>query len=197
MGFDIGPGEIFTPAVAAISFIKKAGISGVHLLTTGDVDKEFAEAGIYSCSDGVDAVIVGDAGDNFSYERMNGAFRFLLEGAGLIALEKDRYWMAGDGMMLSAGPFVSALEYATGKTAAIMGKPSKTFFELALDSMGVGASDTAMVGDDIMTDIGGSISCGIDGILVRTGKFRPETLQAAEVKPTAVIRSVAHLETIL
>ncbi len=197
MGFDIGTGEVFTPAVAAIAYIKKTGISGVHLLTTGDVDKEFAESGIFSRSDGVEAVVVGDAGDNFSYERMNSAFRFLLEGAALIALEKDRYWMAEDGLMLSAGPFVSALEYATGNVAVVMGKPSRTFFELALDSMGAGAAEAAMIGDDVITDIGGAIRCGMRGILVRTGKFRPETLQSAEMKPTAVIPSIAHLETLL
>ncbi len=197
MGFDIGTGEVFTPAVAAIAYIKKTGISGVHLLTTGDVDKEFAKAGIFSCHDGVEAVVVGDAGDNFSYGRMNTAFRFLLEGASLIALEKDRYWMSEEGLMLSAGPFVSALEYATGNAAVVMGKPSRTFFELALNSMGAGASEAVMIGDDVMTDIGGSVRCGMQGILVRTGKYRPETLQAAEIKPNAVIRSIADLETLL
>ena len=169
----------------------------MHLLTTGDVDSEFAESGIFSRSEGVEAVIVGDAGDNFSYERMNCAFRLILEGASLIALEKDRYWMAKEGLVLSAGPFVSALEYATGNEAVVMGKPSRKFFELALDSMGAGVSDAAMIGDDVITDIGGAIRCGLKGILVRTGKFRPETLQAAEIKPTAVIPSIAHLETLL
>ncbi len=70
--------------------------------------------------------------------------------------------MAEDGLMLSAGPFVSALEYATGNVAVVMGKPSRTFFELALDSMGAGAAEAAMIGDDVITDIGGQYGavCG-------------------------------------
>ena len=56
---------------------------------------------------------------------MNHDFRCLMEGADLIALEKDRYWMAPDGISLSAGPFVAALESATGETATVVGKPLK------------------------------------------------------------------------
>lgn len=29
-----------------------------------------------------------------------------------------------------------------------------------------------MVGDDIVSDVGGAQSCGMAGVLVRTGKFR-------------------------
>lgn len=100
-------------------------------------------------------MIVGDAGDMITYDSLNTAFRYLMEGAELIALEKDRYWMAHDGLSLSAGPFVHALELASGKTAIIMGKPSTAFFDLALNDMGLLPGQVAMIGDDITTDIGG------------------------------------------
>ena len=91
----------------------------------------------------------------FTYTRLNEAFRQLLEGAELIALEKDRYWMGNDGMMLSAGPFVAALEYASGKKAVVMGKPSRDFFMRALASMNARPDHSVMIGDDVVTDIGG------------------------------------------
>ena len=81
---------------------------------------------------------MGDAGDNFNYDTMNQVFRQVQEGAGIIALEKDRYWMGSDGLMLSAGPFVRGIEYATGKTATLMGKPSPDFFGMALRDYGTG-----------------------------------------------------------
>ena len=79
-----------------------------------------------------------------------------MAGAELIALEKDRYWMDRDGLSLSAGPFVSALEFATGKHAVVMGKPSRSFFELALMDMDLRPEEVAMIGDDIFTDIAGA-----------------------------------------
>ena len=127
-------------------------------------------------------MIIGDAGDKITYDSMNTAFRFLMDGAELLALENDRYWMAADGLSLSAGPIVKALEYATGKTATVMGKPSRTFFNLALQDMHLRPEQVAMIGDDIITDIGGAYHAGMKGILVRTGKFRSDSVETADNK---------------
>jgi HAD superfamily hydrolase (TIGR01458 family) len=141
--------------------------------------------------------VVGDAGDNFSYEAMTRAFRLIREGAGIIALEKDRYWMGSDGLMLSAGPFVDALEYATGKTAVVMGKPSAGYFHMALASMGVGPGDAVMIGDDVASDTGGAMKAGMQGILVKTGKYDEDSVRSAAVKPDLVIDSIAAIRDVL
>jgi HAD superfamily hydrolase (TIGR01458 family) len=120
-----------------------------------------------------------------------------MEGAGIIALEKDRYWMAPEGLALSAGPFVSALEYATRQSARVMGKPSPEFFRLALEALGLPAGSVAMIGDDIDTDIGGALSVGMQAILVRTGKFRADVTESSPVSPTAVIDNFAQMEKML
>jgi HAD superfamily hydrolase (TIGR01458 family) len=197
MGFDIPEGYIFTPPLATIAHMKKTGKQHCYLLTTGDVDRDFEHVCAQDTSTKKDYVIVGDAGGSITYDRLNTAFRHLMDGAELIALEKDRYWMAPDGLSLSAGPFVQALEFATGKTAMVMGKPSKAFFDLALRDMGLQPDQVAMIGDDITTDIGGAHHAGMRGILVRTGKFREDVLKSATVKPTHIIDSIAYLQDIL
>ena len=197
LGFDIPERAIFTPPLAAVRYMQETGKHRAYLLTTGDVDRDFAGTCTDDGSTNVDYVIVGDAGDKMTYASMNHAFRCLMEGADLIALEKDRYWMAPDGISLSAGPFVAALESATGKTATVVGKPSKAFFDLALRDMGLAADGVVMIGDDILTDIGGAQAAGMRGVLVRTGKFREEALEAALIKPAAVINSVGDIGTIL
>jgi HAD superfamily hydrolase (TIGR01458 family) len=196
-GFRIPVEYIFTPPLAAISFLEHANKNHCYLLTTEDVYRDFEDAGISDTGNQVDFVIIGDAGDKITYDSMNTAFRHLMTGADLIALENDRYWMAPDGLSLSAGPFVQALEFATGKTATIVGKPSKTFFELALRDMGLRADQVAMIGDDIRTDIGGALSMGIQGILVRTGKYRKDAVDNSEIKPECIIDSIAQLRDIL
>jgi HAD superfamily hydrolase (TIGR01458 family) len=197
MGFDIPVEYIFTPPIAAVACLKKAGKHHCYLLTTGDVYRDFEQE--ISCETGakVDFVIIGDAGEKITYDSLNTAFRHLMNGAGLIALEKDRYWMAPGGLSLSAGPFVHALEFATGITATIVGKPSKKFFELALRDMGLRADQVAMIGDDILTDIGGARIMGMQGILVRTGKYRKDAVETAVLKPDYVIDSIARLQDIL
>jgi len=197
MGFDIPENHIFTPSVAATALLKKTDKSRCYLLTTCDVQQDFEKE--YSCVTGttVDFVIVGDAGERITYDTMNRAFYYLMNGADLIALEKDRFWMAPGGLSLSAGPFVQALEFATGKSATIVGKPSKMFFELALSDMGLFSDQVAMIGDDILIDIGGADAIGMQGILVRTGKYRKEDVDIAAIKPRWIIDSMAQLRDIL
>jgi HAD superfamily hydrolase (TIGR01458 family) len=196
MGFSIEDREILTPAVAAAAILREKGKTA-FLLTTGDTHRDFEEAGVPLTEDRPDTIVVGDAGDRFTYALLNRAMRMVLSGAGIVALEKDRTWMGADGPMLSAGPFVAALEYATGREALCVGKPSPAFFAAALGDLGVPAAGTAMVGDDIETDIGGAQRCGIMGILVRTGKYREEVLASSGIVPDLVIGSVADLPDLL
>jgi HAD superfamily hydrolase (TIGR01458 family) len=198
MGFDIDPSAIFTPPLAAIAKMNAAGRHRCMLITTGDVHEDFEEYCEMSDKPGnVDYVVVGDAGDDLTYATLNRAFRLINTGAELIALEKDRYWMAEGGLMLSAGPFIAALEFATGKSATVMGKPSRQFFEMALSDMGLPADQVAMIGDDILTDVAGARKAGMKAILVRTGKFSKISLDSAAIKPTSVIDSIAGIVDIL
>ena len=191
MGLEIPEKYIFTPSLAAVTFIKKTGRQNCFLLVTSDAEQDFSQLCTVNPDAGIDFVIVGDAGERITYDSMTRAFRYLMDGAELIALEKDRYWMAGDGLSLSAGPFVAALEYATGKTATVVGKPSGNFFNLALGDMGLQPDKAVMIGDDVNTDIAGSQNAGMQGILVRTGKFREEVLRNAPARPSYVIDSIA------
>ena len=196
MGFSLDDREILTPAVAAAAILREEGKTA-FLLTTGDTHRDFEEAGVPLTEDRPDTIVIGDAGDRLTYALLNRAMRMVLSGAEIVALEKDRTWMGPDGPMLSAGPFVAALEYATGKEALCVGKPSPAFFAAALGDLGVPAAGTAMVGDDIETDIGGAQQCGIMGILVRTGKYREEVLASSGIVPDLVIGSVADLPDLL
>jgi HAD superfamily hydrolase (TIGR01458 family) len=197
MGFTIPEDKIFTPPVAALAYMKKTGKKRGYLLVTEGVERDFEEAGMCSSQNLIDCVIIGDAGDRITYNSLNTAFRHLMNGAELIALEKDRYWMAPDGLSLSAGPFVKALEFATGTAATIIGKPSKTFFDRALKDMCLQPDQVAMIGDDIITDIGGAHEMGMKSVLVRTGKYRKDVLNDSGIKPTCIIDSLAHLGEIL
>ena len=118
-------------------------------------------------------MLVGDAAEGFSYSAMNTAFRILMRGGRLVAMGRNRYFRDGDELSLDADPFVRALEYAAGVQAVITGKPDGEFFRGALASMDLQPADVVMVGDDVEADVQGAVACGLRGILVQTGKYRP------------------------
>src|SRR5438445_10430484 len=116
---------------------------------------------------------------------MNAAFRMLMNGAVLLAMHTNLYWLASDGLRLDSGPYVHALELATGKQATVLGKPDRAFFEQALRTIGVGTHEAVMVGDDIENDVGGAQRAGLRGVLVCTGKHRADSPLLAKVRPDA------------
>ncbi len=195
-GLNIPEEFIFTPAAALVSVLKEKNIQKCFFLTETDVKKDLLLAGIIE-SNGAEAVVVGDAGDYFNYHSLNKAFRLLIGGASFFALEKDRYWMDNEGLSLSAGPFVYGLEYASGVSAHLIGKPSSAFFAKALESMKIDASEAVMVGDDIHTDIGGSQKAGMKGILVKTGKFDSQRVEESGITPYRIIDSIRDLPEII
>ena len=128
---------------------------------------------------------------------LNEVFNCLISGAKLIAIHKNRFWQTERGLQMDIGGFIEALEYASGARAMIIGKPSLDFFQIALDDMGLSPSETAIIGDDIDTDVGGGQQAGLCGILVKTGKYRQAYAQASPIKPDLILDSVRDLPGML
>lgn len=167
LGIAVAPDELLTPASAARALLLERGLRPLLLIHPG-LTPDF---------DGIDqhepnAVVVGDAGDHFSYAGLNQAFRLLHAGAPLLALGRNRYFQEADGLSLDAGPFVAALEYAAGVRAELLGKPAPALFEAALRPLHCHPAEAVMIGDDVEADVNGALAAGLRGILVRTGKYR-------------------------
>jgi HAD superfamily hydrolase (TIGR01458 family) len=128
---------------------------------------------------------------------MNRIFRMLMDGAELVAMHRNLYWRTSEGWQLDGGAYVAGLEEATGRRATVCGKPSEAFFTAALEQIGASPSRAAMVGDDVESDVLGAQAVGLTGVLVRTGKFRPEDLVRANGTPDAILDSIADLPGLL
>ncbi len=199
-GFDVSAEDIFTATLAGAAVAKDAGyrcvtpfVPEASLADMGDLDLCGGTSG-RPAEPRPEAVIIGDLGERWSYALLQEAFEYLMAGAALIALSRDRYWLRGDRLSLDAGPFVAGLEFATGKNAIVAGKPSPTFYAAALGSMGLQSPESAaMVGDDLWSDVQGAQRAGLQGWLVRTGKHRDSVLAESGVKPDRILDSVAAL----
>jgi phospholysine phosphohistidine inorganic pyrophosphate phosphatase len=193
--FAVSDRELVTPAALAVRHCRERGHRRVALLMHDEVKADFE--GLEEAEGPVDAVIVGDLGTAWDYEVLNRAFRLVMEGAELVALQKNRYWLMAGGLSLDVGPFVAALEYASRREAVVVGKPSPGFFELVLRDLGVEAEEAAMVGDDVETDVGGALRAGLAAVLVRTGKYRADAVRASGIQPTATVGSIAEVPALL
>lgn len=180
IGFVVAENEVITGALAARQVLLRRGLRP-YLLVHPQLVPEFDGIAL----DQPNAVVVGDAADGFTYAAMNAAMRVLLDdpGAPLIAIARNRYFRAADGLCLDAGPYVAALEYAASVRAELTGKPAPGIFRAALADLETRPDQAAMIGDDIDGDIGGAQAIGLRGVLVRTGKYRPS--DEAEGKPRA------------
>jgi HAD superfamily hydrolase (TIGR01458 family) len=184
LGLEITGEELFTPGQAARGWLTEHHATP-ELLVHPDLEKEFAGLPKRERR----AVVVGDAGETFTYDTLNRAFRALIDGADLLALAKNRTFKGDDGKLnLDAGAFVTALEYATGKEATVLGKPSPVFFGSALASMDCAPAEAVMVGDDAEADVAGSLNAGFGcALLVRTGKYRDGDETRFTPHPTATV----------
>jgi len=155
--------------------------------------------GVVLCGEEADAILFGGADDLpetnqvFSYMNLARAFAEIQAGAELYCLHKNRWWQTHRGPLLDSGAFVAGLEYAAGVEAHVLGKPSRAYFQAALEAVDGEPERTYMVGDDVEADVGGAQALGMHGVLVRTGKFRDEWLAASGVTPDVVLDSVADL----
>ena len=155
--------------------------------------------GVKLVGEDADAVLLGGADETdetnrvFSYMNLARAFAELDAGAELYCLHKNRWWQTSRGPLLDSGAFVAGLEYAAGIEATVLGKPSPAFFGVALEAVDADPEQTWMVGDDLEADVAGAKSCGLNAILVRTGKFRESALDDALVKPDAVVDSLGDV----
>jgi HAD superfamily hydrolase (TIGR01458 family) len=193
LGIELDTDELQTTPVAAARVLKGRRVLA---LTMPSIREDLE--GVELVGDNADAVLVGGADETaetnrvFSYMNLARAFGELEAGADLFCLHKNPWWQTSRGTLLDAGAFVVGLEYATGAQATVLGKPSASYFEAALEAVDSDPEHAWMVGDDVDADIGGAGALGMHTILVRTGKFRDDA-GAWSAQPQAVVDSIADV----
>ncbi|WP_406864376.1 TIGR01458 family HAD-type hydrolase [Streptomyces sp. HUAS MG47] len=198
LGFPVGPDDILTAPAATAAYLRdRHPDARCLLLTTGDVRGDMDGITLVEDDGRPDVIVLGGAGEAFTYTALNDVFRHLDGGAHLVAMHRNLYWRTAGGLDLDTGAFLLGLERAAGVEAVITGKPSAAFFGAALEHLGIEAGQAVMIGDDVESDVLAAQRAGITGVLVRTGKYRPEAVRAADGTPDHVVDSFADLPALL
>lgn len=203
-----------------VADLQAAGIPARRedVVTTGDLTARFllrnhpgarievfADGAPFSSSDGLtivtedpDLVVLGGVGDWLGRDSLDSILRYALAGVPLVAMHENLTWKSESGISLDLGGLLPGIEKASGARAIVIGKPSRSFFTLALASKGMRANGSVMVGDDVDSDVRAAQALGLTGVLVRTGKCVGETWRRdAGVAPDFVIDSVADLPAVV
>ena len=193
-GIEVDVSEVQTTADAAVAALRGRRVLAlvIHALV-GDLE------GIDLVGEGAQAVLLGGADETpetnlvFSYMNLARAFAELDLGAELYCLHRNRWWQTQRGPLLDSGCFVAGLEFAAETEAIVLGKPSPAYFDAACKALDAEPGMTWMVGDDLESDVLGAHGVGMRTVLVRTGKFRPDEVEASRVQPNGIVSSIAHL----
>lgn len=178
--------HVFTPALAARTYIEDHGLAPYFVISSS-LREDFV--GVKGGSR--PAVVIGDAYEEFTYAKLNEAFRLIEHGAEFLALAANRSFRDADGeLSLDVGGFIACLEYAANRKAHVLGKPSSDFFRLAVVAMGLAPQNAVMIGDDAEFDVSAAIKAGLHGVLVRTGKYKPGVEDGLAPKPDAVVSNL-------
>jgi HAD superfamily hydrolase (TIGR01458 family) len=145
-----------------------------------------------------EAIVVGDIEDRWNYQIVNDIFRKVLAGADLVAMHKNKFWNPEGELLIDAGAFITGIEYASGKEAILIGKPSPLYFKAALESIDAKIEDGFfMIGDDIENDITAAQDIGGKGILISTGKTKYPLDENFNIKPDFEAHSLRNVIEIL
>lgn len=136
---------------------------------------------------GLDAeyVVIGHDLD-FNYNKLKTAVNCLLNGAKFLTTARGRLFPFRRRMYPGTGAIVSAIEYATGKRASMIGKPSNFMVKLVKKFT---KGKVVIFGDELDSDIVFGKKAGWATVLVRSGVDK----EAKKVKPDKILSSVADL----
>ncbi len=192
IGLPILQEELINTTKVAVQYLNKYDNPKCYFVLKEEVKKDFSEFNEDQINP--DFIIVGDIGDKWNYTLLNKLFNMIMNGSHLIALHKGRFWQTEEGLKIDIGAFITGLEYTTGQEATVLGKPTKEFFNLAINGLNIPPENIAMVGDDINNDVAGAQGLGMFGILVKTGKFRQEYINRSSIEPDLIINSIKEIK---
>ncbi|MEC7286492.1 MAG: TIGR01458 family HAD-type hydrolase [Bacteroidota bacterium] len=189
IGLKINISDVITSNYAGVLTIKKMGLKNCKLIMTEEAKLDYKKFQLQNKK--IDAIVIGDIGEKWSFSLMNELMNDVISGAEIIALHKGKYYQSQGKLKIDCGAFVAGLEYSTSKKAISIGKPKKSFFDLA--AFDLGTNKICLVGDDLHNDIEGGQKMGYKTILVKTGKYRQNIFDKSKIKPDFCIPSIKEL----
>ncbi|MDX1892414.1 HAD-IIA family hydrolase [Mycolicibacterium sp. 050158] len=208
-GMDVTADEVITAAVLTADYVRdRYPEARCFLVNSGQIAEDMPGIDIVyardagSNPDTPDVVLLGGAGSEYDHVTLSRVYDWMAQGVPVVAMHRSTAWNTAAGLRIDTGMYLIGMEETSGRKATAVGKPAPEGFLAAAGRLGVDPEEMYVVGDDLNNDVLAGQVVGMTGVLVRTGKFRQDTLDrwAADefaMQPNYVIDSVADLPRLL
>jgi len=199
MGVTVAEKQMVSSGQATVRYLNREYPGKrVFLLGNPVLAEEFCQGGI--CLDDKTPEVVVTAFDTtLDYAKMCAVCDFVRDGLPFIATHPDYNCPVEGGFVPDIGAIHAFIHASTGRMPdAIVGKPYAEIMNCALEQAGFSATETAMVGDRLYTDIAvGKNVPGLTTILVLSGESVLEDVESAEVKPNLIFDNLGAIAKLL
>ena len=209
-GMDVAADEVITAAVLTAEYVRdRYPGARCFLVNSGQIGEDMPGVDVVYASEVIDAVpetpdviLLGGAGPEYNHVTLSRVYDWMAQGVPVVAMHRSTSWNTTEGLRIDTGMYLIGMEETSGRKATAVGKPAPEGFLASASRLGVDPDEMYMVGDDINNDVLAAQVVGMTGVLVRTGKFRQDTLDrwAADdfaMQPNHVIDTVADLPELL
>jgi HAD superfamily hydrolase (TIGR01458 family) len=187
IGFKVATNQIINPFIVLNEYLLEHNIRSYYF-----VGPEYLEEQIETDSisyDNPEYVIFCDFEYiNCDYNKFNKIYNYIKNGSKIITTSYSNYYYRNNEYKLDTGSFTKMFEMICEKEAIIMGKPSKEIYNCALKQLNIKREEAIIIGDDILTDIGGGNNIGIKTVLVKTGKYKNG--DENKIKPFKIVNKI-------
>jgi NagD protein len=200
LGIPTKPDEVINSTFVMTNYLKKnAPQAKIFVVGEAPFTDELRRAGFAITDEPKEIEYVVVAFDRtFDYRKLNIAFQAIRLGAHFVATNPDRTCPVEGGEIPDCAGMIAAIEAVTGKKVEIIvGKPSPTMIQAALEVMGLKPEDCILIGDRLETDIKMGKESGIATGIVLTGVTDERTLKETSIPPDFIFQSIADVENLL
>lgn len=211
VGMDVAADEVITAAALTAQYVRdRYPDARCFLVNSGQIAEDMPGVDIVfssDCDNGAapdtpDVILLGGAGPEYDHLTLSRVYDWMSQDVPVVAMHRSTSWDTTEGLRIDTGMYLIGMEQTSGRTATAVGKPAPEGFLAAANRLGVEPDEMYMIGDDLNNDVLAAQVVGMTGVLVRTGKFRQDTLDrwAADefaMQPNHIIDSVADLPELL
>jgi HAD superfamily hydrolase (TIGR01450 family) len=199
LGIEAERRQVLTSGDATIEYLKRrTDHRSAYLVGTPELEADFRAAGIDLDAGDPDCVVVA-FDTTLTFAKLERACALLFSGKPYYATHPDKTCITARGLIPDIAAIIAACEAVTGRTPEIIGKPEREIIDVALELLGTTAAETAIIGDQLDTDMHMGRAHGLVSVLVRTGETTPAKLAACppERRPDLVVDNIGALLALL
>ena len=192
-GLAVPEGHIYTSALATAHFLQAQAPGGTaYVIGEAGLTTALHAIGYRLTDQDPDYVVLGET-TAYSFERITRAVRLVAAGARFIATNRDVSGPSETGLVPATGAVAALIARATGVSPYFIGKPNPLMMRTALNTIQAHSEESAMIGDNMETDIVAGLESGLQTILVLTGVTVREDVARYPYRPTQIVGSVAEI----